>query len=183
MAVRFQFRGVNLPTGSRLTPYWGIQGYYRPEIDIFVIGPTGNVVPWIGYIDSCSDWVVFEDRLAPQLGLSPPFARGVGVSGIAGAAQSQFTMPPDGTVSLFLTDYRGWYFLRTLPVGFWPAAPPGLPRRNVLGATGFLQHFRVVFDYEPKRPEVELIDHADFPGELGTFPLPGPLPDFIRGLK
>jgi hypothetical protein len=183
MAVRFRFRAVTPPTGSMLAHYWGVQGYFRPEIDLYVVGPTGIVVPWIGHIDTCSDFVVFDDRLPPQLGLSAPFSRVVGVSGIAGAAQAQFTMPPDGTVSLFLTDYREWYFLPAPPVGFWPASPAGTPRRNVLGVTGFLQHFQVFFDYKPKRPEVELIEFAGFPGRFGTFEAKRPLHDFIRGLK
>jgi hypothetical protein len=69
----------------------------------------------------------------------------VAVSGIAGAVQASFTMPPDGTVSLFITDYREYYFLPAPPVGFWPPAPTGTTRRGVLGATGFLQLFQVDF--------------------------------------
>jgi hypothetical protein len=105
------------------------------------------------------------------------------VSGIAGAVQAQFTMPPDGTVSLFVTDYREYYFLPAPPVGFWPAAPTGGQRRNILGATGFLQHFQVNLHYQLRPPEVELIHHPGFPGGHGQLPHTVVLRDFIRGLK
>ncbi len=166
-----------------LSRYWGAAGYFRPEIDLYLVGPTGVCVPWVGQVDSSSDWVVFEDGVAAQLGSSPPFARVVSVSGIAGAVQAQFTMPPDGAVSLFITDYREWYFLPAPPVGFWPPAPTGGQRRNVLGATGFLQYFQVNLHYQLSRPEVELIQHSGFAGASGTFPRGAVLRDFIRGLK
>src|SRR5437016_3198520 len=138
MPVRLPFRGINLSPGSVLARYWP-GGYFRPEIDLFAVGPNGDCTPCVGQIDSSSDWVVFDDTVAVDLGLTGPFAQVVSVSGIAGAVQAQFTMPPDGTVSLFLTDYRQWYFLPA-PVGFWPPSPTGTKRRSVLGATGFLQH-------------------------------------------
>src|SRR5205085_472759 len=100
MSVRFPFRGVQLPSGSVLSQYWGSSGYFRPDIDLFLVGPTGNFISWTGHIDSCSDWVVFDDRAARGLGLQGPFPRTVPVSGIAGAVQAHFTMPPGGTVSL-----------------------------------------------------------------------------------
>jgi hypothetical protein len=183
MPIRLPFRSIRLSPGSLLSGYWGTTGYFRPEIDLYLVGPTGVCVPWVGQIDSSSDWVVFEEGVALQLGLSPPFSQVVSVSGIAGAVQAQFTLPPDGTVSLFITDYREWYFLPAPPVGFWPAAPGGGQRRNVLGATGFLQHFEVRLHYQLSRPEVELIDHPGFPGEFGTFPRGAVLRDFIRSRK
>jgi hypothetical protein len=182
MPVRLRFRGVQLSPGALLAQYWGTSGYFRPDIDLYLVGPTGNSIRWTGHIDSCSDWVVFDDRARGILGLQLPFSRVVSVSGIAGAVQATFTMPPDGTVSLFLTDYREWYFLPAPPVGFWPPSPTG-PRRDVLGVTGFLQHFQVNFHYQLSRPEVELIHHPGFPGGYGTFPRGAVLPDFLRGLK
>ncbi len=183
MSIRLPFRSIGLSPGSMLSQYWGATGYFRPEIDLYLVGPTGVCVAWVGQIDSSSDWVVFEDQVARQLGLSPPFSRVVSVSGIAGAVQAPFTMPPDGTVSLFVTDYQEWYFLPAPPVGFWPPAPAGGQRRNVLGATGFLQHFQVVLHYQLSRPEVELIHHPGFPGKHAPFPHGVVLRDFIRGLK
>jgi hypothetical protein len=160
--------------------YWAA-GYFRPEIDLFAVGPTGDFTPCVGALDSCADWVVFDEQVAGPLGLVPPFSRVVSVSGIAGAVQAQFTMPPDGTVSLFLTDYREYYFLPAPPVGFWP--PPKGQRRSVLGATGLLQHFQVVLHYELSRPEVELVHHPGFPGDFGPFPHGALLRDFLRSLK
>jgi hypothetical protein len=124
MPVRFRFRSVGLSPGSLLSRYWP-SGYFRPEIDLFAVGPNGDFTPCEGEIDNASDWVVFDSNVAVRLGLSPPFTQVVSVSGIAGAVQAQFTMPPDGTVSLFLTDYREWYFLPAPPVGFWPPSPAG----------------------------------------------------------
>lgn len=152
MPVRFPFRGVQLSAGMLLSQYWGSSGYFRPDIDIYLVGPTGHSIPWTGQIDSMSDWVVFDDRVAVGLGLRAPFPRSVSVSGIAGAVHAQFTLPADGTVSLFITDYVEYYFLPAVPVGFWPPSPPVVQRRNVLGVTGFLQYFQVVLDYEPSRP-------------------------------
>jgi hypothetical protein len=182
MPVRLPFRAIGLSPGSHLSPYWP-NGYFRPEIDLYVVGPNGNYTTCRAEIDDASDWVALDAGVATNLGLSPPFSRVVTVSGIAGAVQAQFTIPPDGTVSLFVTDYREWYFLPASPVGFWPPSPTGVPRRNVLGATGFLQYFQVVLHYQLSRPEVELIHHLGFPGSHDVF-VPGVvLPDFLRGLK
>jgi hypothetical protein len=183
MPVRFPFRRVQLSAGGLLSQYWGSSGYFRPDIDIFLVGPTGNYTRWTGQIDSSSDWVVFDNQAAMGLGLQAPFPRVEAVSGIAGAVQAHFTMPPDGTVSLFLTDYHDWCFLPAPPVGFWPASPAGVPRRNVLGATGFLQYFEVRLHYELSRPEVELIEHLGFPGTYGELPPRVVLRDFIRSRK
>jgi hypothetical protein len=182
MPVRLPFRSIALTPGSALSSYWP-HGYYRPEIDLFAVGPNGDHTRCVGHIDSCSDWVVFDQDVALSLGLSPPFSRVVSVSGIAGAVQAQFTMPPDGTLSLFITDYREWYFLPAPPVGFWPPAPAGGQRRSVLGVTGFLQHFQVVLHYQLSRPEVEPIHQPGFPGKSGTFLRGTVLQDFLRGLK
>jgi hypothetical protein len=167
-----------------LYPYWGATGYFRPKIDLYAVGPTGNYASLVGQVDSGSDWVVLDDSVAVRLGLRGPFSRRAGVSGIAGAAQTHFTLPLDGTVSLFLTDYREYYFLPTLPVGFWPPTPAGQPpRRNVLGLTGFLQHFQVIFHHQLSRPEVELIHTPTFPGQHGRFSAQEPLRNFLRLLK
>ena len=66
--------------------YWP-NGYFRPEIDLYAVGPNGDCTPCKGQIDSASDWVVLDLRVAVRLGLSPPFSQVVSVSGIAGAAQ------------------------------------------------------------------------------------------------
>jgi hypothetical protein len=182
MPVRLPFRSVSPSPGSLLNRYWA-NGYFRPEIDLYVVGPNGDCTRCRAEIDDASDWVVFDSAVAASLGLTPPFSQVVSVSGIAGAVQAQFTMPPDGTVSLFVTDYREWYFLPAPPVGFWPPSPVGVPRRSVLGATGFLQYFKVVLDYELSRPEVELCHHRGFPGSYGRLPAKVVLRDFIRGLK
>jgi hypothetical protein len=183
MPVRLPFRGVQLSPGALLSQDWGASSYFRPDIDFYLVGPTGNPIPWTGQIDSCSDWVVFDDRAAGRLGLQSPFSRVVSVSGIAGAVQAQFTLPPDGTVSLFVTDYKEWYFLPAPPVGFWPPSPTGVPRRDVLGVTGFLQYFQVTLHYQLSRPEVELIHHPGFPGKHGQLPPRVVLYNYIRGLK
>jgi hypothetical protein len=182
MAVRLPFRAAGVPPGSMLSQYWS-GGYFRPEIDLYAVGPNGDYTRCVGYIDSCSDWVVFQEGVARSLGLSPPFSRVVSVSGIAGAVQAQFAMPPDGTVALFVTDYHEYYYVPAPPVGFWPPAPSGGQRRDILGVTGFLQYFQVNFLYQLNRPEVELIHHSGFPGKFGHLPRPVVLRDFIHDLK
>jgi hypothetical protein len=165
-----------------LYEYWGAFGYSRPVIDVYAVEPTGRAVPVAAQIDSAADFVVFEDWVGQRLRLQSPFARACQVSGAGGATVTQFTLPPDGTVSLFLTDYSEWCFLPAPPVGFWPAAPKG-QRRSVLGATGFLQFFEVRLHNELPHPEVELIEAPGFAGLHGTLPPKTNLADFIRQLK
>jgi hypothetical protein len=164
--------------------YWSRAGYFRSAVDLFVVGPSGNYVAEVGNVDSCSDWVVFDAGVAGRLGLQPPFPRVIPVSGVAGAIADEFTLPPDGTVSLFLTDYSAWCYLPSLPVGFWPPVAPGEPtRRNILGFTGFQQHFEILFRNYLPRPEILLIEAPSFPGSFGRMPPRPSIARMIRRLK
>jgi hypothetical protein len=137
MPVRFPFRRVRLSPGSILYPYWGALGFFRPVIDVFTVGPAGKVVRAAAQVDSASDYVALDPGVAVSLGLQPPFSRQFGASG-AGGHRFGLTFPPDGTVSLFITDYREWYYLPAPLVGFH-VAPSGAALRSVLGLNGFLQ--------------------------------------------
>jgi hypothetical protein len=178
MPVRFPFQPVQVNPGMELYRYWGPSGYSRATFDVFVIGPTGQYcVARRAELDNASDWVVFDPNVARSLGLALPFSRQVWIGSAAG--QTCFTMPPDGLVSLLVTDYREYYFLPSPPVGFWS----GGMTKNVLGSTGFLQHFawRVLND-GLSRPEVELEAVPNFPGQQGVFAVQ-PLANFFRQLR
>jgi hypothetical protein len=150
---------------------------------VFALGP-GGLVDWVSaQIDSSSDFVVLASSLAMSIGLTPPFARQEGVSSAAGTQAATFSFPPDGLVSLFVTDYREYAFLPTPLVGFHPSAPPGTRQRSVLGLTGFLQFFKFVHDPEPTTPISELHPIKAFPGQHGLLPRGRTLVDFIRGLR
>jgi hypothetical protein len=74
-------------------------------------------------------------------------------------------MPDDGTVALFITDYRGYYYLPSPPIGFWS----GSSQHNVLGVTGFLQYFSTFTHNDGVNyPELELMENRRFPGRHGS---------------
>jgi hypothetical protein len=112
-----------------------------------------------------------------------PFPRQEGVSGAAGTQAATFSFPPDGLVSLFVTDYREYAFLRGPLVGFHPPGPGAANQRSVLGLTGFLQFFRFLYDPEPTPPFFELDPITNFPGQHGLLPRGQSLLGFIRTLR
>jgi hypothetical protein len=185
MALRFPFKSVNISPGSVLLPYWGPVAQMRPAIDLYAVGPAGQIENLIAQIDSSSDYIALAPRLVPLLGLHQPFGRLWSGSG-AGGHTIPLGFPPDGEVSLFVTDYREYCFLPALLVGFH-VPPPGAPAtttyRSVLGVTGFLQHFKTLIDPDPASPAVELEPLAGFPGQHGLVPSPFRLHDFIHSLK
>jgi hypothetical protein len=93
------------------------------------------------------------------------------------------SFPPDGLVSLFVTDYREYAWLPSPLVGFHPPTPGAASQRSVLGQTGFLQFFRYIQDPVPPPLMVELDPIPNFPGQTGLLPKDGPLEDFIRSLR
>jgi len=183
MALRVPCPAMSLTPGRLLSPYWGPLGIYRPRIDVFAIGPTGVVTRTRAQIDSASDFVVLEAKVARSLGLTLPFARQEGVSGAAGTQAATFSFAPDGLVSLFVTDYREYAFLPGPLVGFHPPALVPGSQRSVLGLTSFLQFFKFVYDPEPTPPLFELHPIAVFPGQHGLLPRGRGLLDFIRSLR
>jgi hypothetical protein len=185
MPVRFPFKGIPLAPGHPLLPYWGPIAYIRPAFDLYLVGPTGSVTRVLAQVDSASDYVALDPMMAQNLGLQLPFPRQTVVSG-AGGHNLHLTFPPDGMVSLFITDYTEFYYLPDPLVGFH-SPPPGAPRpaayRSVLGFTGFLQHFKTLLDPDPSPPVVELTHRAGFTGQHGPLPRTIPLLDFIQSLK
>ena len=105
------------------------------------------------------------------------------MSGAAGAHAGTVSFPPEGLVSLFVTDYHEYYYLPGPLVGFHAPSPLAAQQRSVLGLTGFLQHFRFILDNGPTPPFFELHPTATFPGRGGLLPLDRPLADFIRSLR
>jgi hypothetical protein len=150
---------------------------------VFVAGPTGLVTWTRAQIDSASDYVVLEAKVAHALGLALPFARQQAVSSAGGTQAATFSFAPDGLLSLFVTDYREYAFLPAPLVGFHPPAPAGTKQRSVLGLTGFLQFFKFIYDPEPTPPIFELHPIQAFPGQHGLLPRGRGLLDFIRSLR
>jgi hypothetical protein len=86
-------------------------------------------------------------------------------------------------VSLFVTDYREFYYLPAPLVGFHAPGPGAAGQRSVLGLAGFLQYFRFVLDPAPTPPMFELDHTPTFPGQTGPLPRGRPLADILHGLR
>src|SRR5262245_16148678 len=111
MPLRFPCLPVQRFPGSILFPYWGALGFHRPMLELYLLGPRGLVDSEPAQIDTGADFNVWSAALAFGIGLIPPFPRQAAVSGAAGMQAGTFTAPPDGLVSLFVTDYREYAFL------------------------------------------------------------------------
>jgi hypothetical protein len=150
---------------------------------VAVVGP-GNQVKWVPVqVDSASDYVVLSSTVAQSLGLTLPVPRQVMISGVAGVQATTFSFPPDGLVSLFVTDYNEFAYLSGPLIGFHAPGPPGIQQRSVLGLTGVLQFFLSILDPRPTPPIMELHPLPGFPGQTGLLPKDRSLVDFIRGLR
>jgi hypothetical protein len=112
-----------------------------------------------------------------------PFPRQAAFSGAAGTQAGILSFPPNGLVSLFVTDYTEYCFLPSPLVAFHPPTPRAQSQRSVLGLTGFLHYFRFVLDYGPSSPNFELHPLPGFPGQSGILPRDRPVVDFVRGLR
>lgn len=183
MPLILPFSPAKTSPGSLLYSYWGAHGFYRPKIDVFALGPSGPV-KWVpAQIDCASDYVVLEASLAPLIGLGLPCPRQVRISSAAGTQTATISFPPDGLVSLFVTDYREYAYLPAPLVGFHALTQGPARQRSVLGQTGFLQFFRYVQDPDPTPPIFELHPRSTFPGQHGILPRGQSLLGFIRSLR
>jgi hypothetical protein len=155
---------------------------FSPACEAYVL--AGQLVERVfASIDSRSDYVLFGAAVAPRLGLTLPFPRQSAFSGAAGTQAGVISFPPDGLVSLFVTDYTEYCYLPAPLIAFHPPALHPQLQRSVLGLTGFLQYFRFVLDYSPSPPSFELHPIPGFPGQRGILPKDRLLVDFIRGLR
>jgi hypothetical protein len=155
---------------------------FSPAREAYVV--AGQLVERVfAAVDSRSDYVLFGSAVAPRLGLTLPFSRQSTFSGAAGTQAGVLSFPPDGLVSLFVTDYTEYSFLPSPLIAFHPPAPHPHTQRSVLGLTGFLQYFRFVLDYSASPPSFELHPIPGFPGQSGLLPKDRLLVDFIRGLR
>jgi hypothetical protein len=183
MPLRLSYKQILPPPGSLLYNYWGPAGFHRPIFDVFLLGPGSQVARVPAQVDSASDWVVFPSSVAHFLGLVLPFPRQVTISGVAGVQATTFSFPPDGLVSLFVTDYTEYAFLSGPMIGFHAHGLAAANQRSVLGLTGFLQFFLSILDPNPTPPVLELHPIAAFPGRTGLLPKDRGLSDFIRSLR
>jgi hypothetical protein len=152
-------------------------------VDLFVVGPGGKFLVEPTQIDTAADYSLLASRLATGLGLSLPYPRQVQVSGAGGTQTASVSFPPDGLVSLFVTDYREYGYLARPLVGFHGPSRSASVQRSVLGLTGFLQHFRFKLDLPATPPVFELEAGAGFPGSVGSLPRQQSLSDFIVSLR
>jgi hypothetical protein len=152
-------------------------------VDLYVLGPGGKFLVEPTQIDTAADYSLLASPLAAGLGLSLPYPRQVQVSGAAGMQTATVSFPPDGLVSLFVTDYREYAYLTHPLVGFHAPSRTTLAQRSVLGLTGFLQHFRFTLDLPATAPVFELEACTAFPGSFGPLPRDRSLADFLTSLR
>jgi hypothetical protein len=176
MPIRLPCKRFHFGQSSLLHAYWGAVGVARPTFDLYVVGPRGQWVTESAQIDTAADYTILASRVATTLGLSLPYPRQAQVSGIGGTRTATVSFPPDGLVSLFVTDYREYAYLARPLVGFHASGRSASAQRSVLGLTGFLQHFRFVLDL-PATP------HAGLAGSVGTLPLNQSLAEFLASLR
>lgn len=181
MPLRLPCHRLRLQPGGLLHSYFGVTGFHRPAIDIYLVGPGGKLLCEPAQIDTGSDYTIFAAGAAASLGLSLPFPRQVGISGAGGTYTAIVSFPPDGFVSLFVTDYHEYCYLPRPLIGFHAPGPSAGKQRAVLGLSGFLQYFRTVL--EPAPPQVELHPTVPFTGSTGLLPLDRALTEFIASLR
>jgi hypothetical protein len=179
--LRLPCKPAQWSPGSLLYPYWGAMGFHRPSFDVFLIGPGGLIAREHPQLDTGADHTLFSPDLARHLGLSLPFPRQIAISGAAGTWSGAASFPPDGLVSLFVTDYREYCFLPAPLIGFLDPSQGGASQRSVLGLSGFLQYFRFTLDQSP--PTVELQPAVTFAGSSGPLPKGHGLHEFITDLR
>lgn len=182
MPLRIPCPRVLLTSGTVLSGYWGPSGLPRPLLDVYVVGPSRRPVLAKAQIDTAADYTLVASGAAAILGLTLPFPRRALVSGLGGSQTVTASFPPDGLVSLFVTDYREYAYLPRPLVGFHAPGRAASAQRSVLGLTGFLQHFIFLLDLPATPPTFELYPKASFPGSLGVLPRDRSLPDFIASL-
>lgn len=166
---------------ERAVSYFGATGFRRPLLDIFLIGPAGVPIALQVQVDCASDYTALDATVSGSLGLTLPAARQIQFTGATVTQFGSLSFPPDGEVSLFVTDYTGYCYLPAPLIGFHPPAPQR--RRSVLGLAGFLQYFELNLRQGARPPMFELRPEPGFPGSMGTLPKTGDVRDFIRTLR
>jgi hypothetical protein len=170
-------RPIQTAPGSLLQSYWGSHGAFRPTVDLFLCGPGGLVTSRPAVIDTGSAYIAFDEPVAIDVGLQPPFNRVVHAQG-AGGAPFDLTFPADGDIRILLTDHVTGYIVWAPPVGFLrtsssaPRGPNIRRRTGVLGFTGFLQHLDIAF-LSGGNPSIEITVPDTFPGVVGHGRPPG----------
>src|SRR5262245_5277909 len=183
MPLRLPCEQTVLSPGGLLHPYWGAAGLPRPVFTVFVVGPRGKFVYERSQIDTAADCSLFTFGVAQSLRLTLPFPRRMRMSSAAGTQTATVSFPPDGLVSLFVTDFREFFYLPRPLLGFHAPGRSAAAQRSVLGLTTFLQYFRLVLDVGAPNPEFELHPRTPFPGPAGPLPMDRSLADFITSLR
>jgi hypothetical protein len=122
-------------------------------------------------LDSGSPYIAFDEQVAKNIGLRPPFARKVVGQGVGGQ-ETLLSFPGDGEVQILLTDYVNGYCLWAPLVGFLlresttPDPQAAVNERAILGMTGFFQNLDVTFRHG-SNPGIEIEVGSDFPGVAG----------------
>ncbi|MFO0841852.1 MAG: hypothetical protein U0797_05550 [Gemmataceae bacterium] len=178
MPLRLPCKPAAVTPRNLLYPYWGATGFHRPVVDVYLVGPNDRIAVAAAQIDTGADHTIFASTVAQDLGLTLPFPRQSGISGAGGTYTATVSFPPDGLVSLFVTDYREYCYLPNPLIGFHA---PGTGQRSVLGLSGFLQGFR--FTLDPSPPAIELDPATTFVGATGAVPAGRGLYEFILSLR
>src|SRR5262249_30591835 len=95
VTLHFDAQAAWVSEGTLLSSYWKRTGLHRPRIGIYAIGSNGLYHHVMALLDSGSDFIAFDQRVAAQLGLNPPFSRNTITQG-AGTDPFGLTFPEDG---------------------------------------------------------------------------------------
>jgi len=142
--MRFRYQRYRMK--STLSP-GGIVA--RPEISVKVMGPTGSV-KLDALVDTGSDLTLIPLWIAGQIGVTIDNSVRWPLGGIAG----QVIEASPGHVDLEISS-KGSFFRWTTVVMFVDY-PAGSKATTILGHSGFLDFFRVIFDGPAGELEVEL---------------------------
>ncbi len=149
MIIRYTPGRASVPLPS----LGGSQVRYRPIISVRVSGPTYSILR-DGYLDTCSDDVVFPDVVAPRIGVDISTAPQLNVL-LAGRGILPCRFAP---VLLLITDGISETYEWSAVVGF-VAVPQFKP---LFGYAGFLQFFDA--NYRGADREVTILPNVAFPG-------------------
>lgn len=149
MSMVFPFAPARLSSAG--AAFFGITHRFRPIIPITLVGPGGSAL-FEGLLDTGSDFVVFSEQVAADVGIDLSQSPATTAAGVGGAASMRFADVSLRTADA--TERREW----PARVAFTAAKM----RQPILGRAGCLEFFTATFRGDVR--EVELAVNAAFPG-------------------
>lgn len=175
---------VELKPGSLLRKRRSITVLYRPLVVAYAVEANGRISEFNGEVDTAADYTILKADVVDDLKLKRVGWEEVAISGAGGTYTGTVDFPPEGTVSLFVTDFTEYLFIPAPLIGFHPRVPNAASQRSVMGLTGFLEYARSILDPCGKRqPLLELHPCPGADLRLGRLPKNRPLEDIIRDLR